>query len=449
MQTVRLIIRGIFWFGFYVLMILFPLLVGAVLLNPADSPYFLVNLAAAFGYIGLALMTVELALVSRSDGAAGAFGEDALLQFHREIGISAFVLVCLHPILLIASAVYTGSILVPWGGTPWPVSMGVAAFVAVLLVVGLSLMRRRLGTPYEIWQATHGFLSITLITVAGIHIYAVGRFSTLPVMRVVWIVYIATFVGMFLRYRLLRPLRLKRQPWEVVENRPELGSSYTIRLRPVDHHGFTFEPGQFAWLGFGSTPFAMTMHPISLSSNGDIPMDNGEIAFTIKDLGDWSGTVVPAVKPGDRAWVDGPHGVFSMDREEGAGYALIGGGVGITPLHAMLLAMEERGDVRPVVVFYGANDEGDLTFNDEFLDLERRMPTLTVVRVLAKPSAAWQGERGFIGADVLRRYLPSKLAAHFQYFICGPTPLMDAMEQALPDLGVPVDRIHTERFDMV
>jgi predicted ferric reductase len=446
---VRLIIRGVFWFGFYVLMILFPLLVGAVLINPADSPFFLVNLAAAFGYIGLALMTVELALVSRSDGAAGAFGEDALLQFHREIGISAFVLVLMHPILLIASAVYKLNILVPWGGTPWPVSLGIAAFVAALLVVGLSLMRRRLGTPYEIWQASHGAFSMTLIVLAGAHIYAVGRFSTLPVMRVLWVVYIATFVGMFLRYRLIRPMRLKKQPWEVVENRLELGNSYTVRLRPVGHYGFTFEPGQFAWLGFDRSPFALTMHPISLSSNGDIPMDNGEIAFTIKDLGDWSGEVVPNVKPGDRAWVDGPHGVFSMDREEGAGYALIGGGVGITPLHAMLLAMEERGDVRPVVVFYGANDEGDLTFNDEFHDIERRMSTLTVVRVLAAPSDEWTGERGFINVDVLRRYLPEKLLAHFQYFICGPTPLMDAMENALPEIGVPVDRIHTERFDMV
>ena len=138
-----------------------------------------------------------------------------------------------------------------------------------------------------------------------------------------------------------------------------------------------------------------------------------------------------------------------MDREEGAGYGLIGGGVGITPLHAMVLAMEERGDVRPVVLFYGANDENDLTFNDELTELDARMDNLTVVRVLARPSDGWTGERGFINADVLRRHLPEKLPAHFQYFICGPTPLMDAMEKALPEIGVSFDRIHTERFDMV
>ncbi|HEX5641342.1 MAG TPA: oxidoreductase, partial [Thermoleophilia bacterium] len=76
-------------------------------------------------------------------------------------------------------------------------------------------------------------------------------------------------------------------------------------------------------------------------------------------------------------------------------------------------------------------------------------PNLTVVRVLSQPSEAWTGERGYITADVLRRHLPEKLLVHFQYFICGPGVLMDAMEAALPALGVPVDRVHTERFEMV
>ena len=63
---------------------------------------------------------------------------------------------------------------------------------------------------------------------------------------------------------------------------------------------------------------------------------------------------MPKVQRRRPRWVDGPHGVFTIDREEGAGYGLIGGGVGITPLRSMVLAMEERGDVRPIVLFYGA-----------------------------------------------------------------------------------------------
>jgi len=71
------------------------------------------------------------------------------------------------------------------------------------------------------------------------------------------------------------------------------------------------------------------------------------------------------------------------------------------------------------------------------------------VSVLVRADEDWDGERGFVDAKMLTKYLPSTLYRHFQYFICGPTPLMDAMEHVLPGIGVPADRIHTERFDMV
>jgi ferredoxin-NADP reductase len=73
---------------------------------------------------------------------------------------------------------------------------------------------------------------------------------------------------------------------------------------------------------------------------------------------------------------------------------------------------------------------------------------LQVVIVLSKPPEGWTGETGYITGDVLQRHLPQQYK-RFQYFICGPTPLMDGMEKALPELGVPADKIHTERFDMV
>ena len=53
-----------------------------------------------------------------------------------------------------------------------------------------------------------------------------------------------------------------------------------------------------------------------------------------------------------------------------------------------------------------------------------------------------------ITGEVLSRYLP-KQYKRFVYMICGPEPLMDAMEVALPELGVPPEQVHTERFDMV
>lgn len=445
----RLVVRGVMWFGLYMVIVLLPLIAGAVFLGPETAAGPLVNLSAAFGYIGLALMASELALVSRFAGAAGAFGLDSLLQFHRQMGLVAMAFVAAHPVLLIADRAYNAGLLVPSTGMPWPVLAGTAAFIAALLVVGLSVFRKQLRISYEVWQMTHGLLSIVLIGFAAAHVFGVGRFAGLPVIRAIWAVYLLSLVGMFVRYRVLRPLSLMSRPWEVVENRPEYGQAHTLVLKPVGHEGFRFEPGQFGWIGFGRTPLGFTQHPISFSSNGDVPSEDGTVAFTIKQLGDWSNHIVPHVKPGTRAWIDGPHGVFTIDREEGAGYVLIGGGVGITPLYSMLQALETRGDMRPVYVFHGANDIDDATFREELAEMAERMDNLTLVTVLVRSEDDWEGERGFVTADILTRYLPPTLYRRFQYFICGPAPLMDAMEAILPQIGVPADRIHTERFDMV
>jgi predicted ferric reductase len=189
-------------------------------------------------------------------------------------------------------------------------------------------------------------------------------------------------------------------------------------------------------------------HPISISSQGDVA-PGGTVAFTIKNLGDWSGKEVPALRPGNRVWLDGPYGVFTMSRNQAMGFVLIGGGVGITPLYSMLQTMAGREDMRPVLLFYGASDLDNLTFSDELyaLTASERL-TLTYVPVLNNPPDGWEGETGFINAQVMEKYLP-KQYQHFMYLICGPEPLMNAMEQALPELDIPPHQIITERFDMV
>jgi predicted ferric reductase len=442
-------LRGAVWFGFYLVMIVFPLLVGSVFRPPGASDSFLINLSAGLGYVGFAIMALELALISRLKPAASAFGLDVLQQFHKEIGITAFLLVLAHPLLLVLAG-YPGRILLPVPGVPWSVILGTLAFLLAGLLIGLSVLRKKLKIPYEIWQVTHGLLTIALIFAAAFHIVGVGRYVQMPAMRILWTIYLLLLIGLFLYYRLIRPLRLRKQPWAVVENRQELGDARTLRLKPVGHPGWPtgFEAGQFAWINLGTTPFNFEQHPISMSSNGDAAAGAGEVAFTIKNLGDWSGKVVPEIQAGQRVWLDGPHGVFTLDREQGPGYVFLAGGVGITPLHSMLLTMVERDDVRPVMLFYGARQADDLTFREDLLALQGRM-NLKVIYVVEEPSAGWTGETGRISAQLLRKYLPPKQYKRWQYFICGPTPMMNAMESILPEIGVPAEKIHTERFDMV
>ena len=102
---------------------------------------------------------------------------------------------------------------------------------------------------------------------------------------------------------------------------------------------------------------------------------------------------------------------------------------------------------RPIILLYGGKDWDSLIFREELHAIETRL-NLSVVYVIANPPEGWTGEKGYIGADVLKRHLPPQYADH-EYFICGPDVMMDAIEKALGDLGVPLSKYHSERYSFV
>jgi predicted ferric reductase len=440
-------VRGILWFGLYLFLVLLPL-ITAVLSNPdRATPSPLLALGVGAGFVGFALMAMEFALISRIKSAASAFGEDALQLFHNLMGMASLGFLLAHPILLIVSGYPAKCWLNPFASCANLATRTAAlALYALILLVLTSVLRKRLDIRYEVWYVLHGLFALFVVVAALVHIFILGRYTTTVAMRTVWLVYAILLIGLLLWYRILIPILNWNKKWEVVENRQEQGNARTLVLKPLEHKGFSFEPGQFAWLKTGRTPFGLGQHPISMSSGGDVP-PGGQVSFTIKNLGDWSGQEVPALQPGHRMWLFGPHGVFSIDREQAMGYVFIGGGIGITPLYSMCQTMAEREDVRPVLLFYASNDWDDLTLRQELEELTGRM-NLQIVYVLNEPPEGWEGETGYITSEVLSRYLP-KQYKRFAYLICGPKPLMDAMEVALPELGVPPELVHTERFDMV
>jgi ferredoxin-NADP reductase len=113
----------------------------------------------------------------------------------------------------------------------------------------------------------------------------------------------------------------------------------------------------------------------------------------------------------------------------------------------MLETLADRSDARPVVLFAGNRSWDGVTLRERIDGLAGRLD-LTVVHVLEQPPPDWTGESGYLDAEILARHLPAGLR-RFQFFACGPTPMLAAVEAALVGIGVPADRIHTERFDWV
>ena len=437
--------RTALWFGTYLLLIGLPLLVGAHWPAEGTGRPFWMQFGVACGFAAFSIMAFEFALVSKVRSVILAFGQDVLLQFHRQMGIVAVVLIAGHAVLMFRSG-YPLAWLNPFSAANiWAMRWGVFAALAILVLMVVSLGRRRLRISYDVWQLSHGYLAEVAVLLALVHLLMFGSFSAGRPMRLLLATYCIGLVALRAWFVAIKPWRLWSKPWELAENLQERGSSRTLVLKPAGHAGFVFEPGQFAWLSTRPTPFHRDWHPISMSSCAhDRP---GPIAFTIKNLGDWSGEVVPALQAGRRIWVDGPYGVFTPDREQGPGYVLIGGGAGITPLYSMCQTFAERGDRRPVLLFFCGRAVDRLIFFQQFEELKHRM-NLTVVLVLEEPPPGWTGESGYLNAATLSKHLPSRFE-RLEYFVCGPPGLMDAMEEALVGLGVPARRIHTERFDWV
>jgi predicted ferric reductase len=190
------------------------------------------------------------------------------------------------------------------------------------------------------------------------------------------------------------------------------------------------------------SPFSMKEHPFSISSP---PEQEGELYFTIKELGDFSSRVKDATV-GQPVFIDGPFGAFSIDRHTSEhGYVFIAGGIGIAPVRSMLASLGARGDDRHHILFFAADTLEKLTFYEELNRLRQRLD-LKIVYLLENPPADWRGESGFLTGTILRRHLPDNLP-ELHYFVCGPVPMTDIAERELHNMGVPLHQVHTELFD--
>ncbi|ADI15341.1 oxidoreductase FAD/NAD(P)-binding domain protein [Truepera radiovictrix DSM 17093] len=458
-------LSGFFWLTAYLVVIFAPLFFMLVRPIPSGRD-FVTELSIALGFVGLTQMAVQFVLIARFKRVTAPYGIDLILQYHKQIAVVAILLILAHPVLLMIQQPWRLELLNPLRGN-WASRFALLSVLCLLLLWGLSAFRKQIRMNYEAWRLSHLFLSVLALVSAQIHVALAGLYTNTWWKHALWIAMSAFFVGVVVWLRLIKPAQQRRQPWRVTAVRPERGETHTLALEPVGHSGFRFHPGQFAWIKVDASPYTIDEHPYSFSSSSE---RGGQLEFGIKELGDFSANI-KNVPVGATAYVDGPHGAFSIDRYPATGYFFFAGGVGITPFMSFLHTMADRGDPRPVLLFYAGKTWEALTYREEIERL-RELLDLEVVYVLEEPPEDWEPpkprvralgagtyvleppeeahkiEEGFVTADILRRRLPQE-SIHREAFICGPAPFMDAVRDALLEVGVDAEHIHMEQFDLV
>jgi predicted ferric reductase len=434
--------QAIGWLAVHALVGVAPLALCSTEAQPGRG--FVVNLSVALGFLALAVLGLQFALAARFTRATAPFGIDWVLRYHRQISFLAVLAAFGHPLLLfLADDRYR--VLLDVLDAPLRAKCAWLSVAALAALMATSIWRRALRISYPVWHVLHSVLGVTTVLAGLGHAFLVGHYFSEPWVRVTWAVYTAAFLWLAVWVRLVKPLRLRRRPWRVVELWPEPGGSVTVGLEPAHRHGgqaFSFQAGQFAWILPRRTAFTPTYHPFSISSSAE----RSRVEFTIKQVGEFTRSI-RRLRLGDTVYVDGPHGSFTLERHPGMGFVFVAAGVGITPFLSMLATLADRGDRRPCWLFLGNRSEDQITGIRQLERLRGRLD-LTVVHVISRPTGTWPGERGRIDAGVLGRHLPPHHRS-LQYFICAREEMVGAVRDSLGGLGVPADRIHSEQFGMV
>ena len=440
-QRSQTALAAVLWLVVYVLAVTVPLF--ALLPTPARGAGMSWDFPMALGYAGAAMLGVQFALTARFRRATAPFGIDNVYYFHRYLAVFALLVIgahyawlrVVHPVALGAAS--------PIQAPPHMTAGRVALALFTLLVIG-ALLRKRLRLEYDLWRVLHAVIATTAFALALWHLHGSARFLDTAWKQGLWAVYGAFWVALIVYVRVVRPALALGHRWSVVDVRPERGQVWTLVLEPRSGAPLRFAPGQFAWLTLRASPFAMHEHPFSIASSAE---RGSRVEFSIKSLGDFTSRIKD-IRVGETAWIDAPYGTFSIDDQPAASsYAFVAGGVGIAPIMSMLRTLADRRDTRPLVLFFGNRVWDRIAFREELERLQSEL-NLQGVHVLLEPPPEWNGERGFVSEDVLRRHLPLQPSG-VQCFICGPTPMTTSVERSFAALGVPAANVHSEIFDWV
>jgi predicted ferric reductase len=432
--------RGMSWVIAFILFAASPLFIAWVGTVPAPRS-FLIELGVGLGFLGLGLLGLQFVCSGRIKRVAPSYGMDNLIQYHREIGIIGFLLVLAHVVILMAVNPPFREFFDPRVNFLRAVFL-ILATLSLLLLLATSLWRERFRLNYEWWRVVHGVLALGVVFIGLVHVIQVGHYSAPLWKKALLAGFVVGAMYLVVHTRLVRPWLSRKRPYRIRRVDEERDQCWSLILEPDGHPGLRFRPGQFTWITINDSPFTLQQHPFSFASSAR----SREIRLTAKDLGDFTATWKD-MEPGTPAFLEGPFGSFIPDTSPETGLFMIMGGIGITPAMGILRTLDDDGDRRPVILIYGNKTWEDVTFREELDELSRSL-NLQVIHLIEEPHEGWEGEEGFVTRELLEKYLPAEPNT-FQYFVCGPKPLMDIAEVELDRLGVDWNRVYSERFNIV
>jgi predicted ferric reductase len=400
-----------------------------------DAAELVTGLARLTGFFAAYLALIQVLLLARLPWLDRLVGFDHLTVVHRWNGHATIALVVAHTLLSIWGYALLDDVSL-WaevetllGAGVYPGMITATVGTALLVVVGLTSVaaaRRRL--PYELWHAVH-ITAYAGIALAWFHQIPTGNELALDEVaanywRALYIVTLAAVVVFRVGAPIVNALRFRLRVAEVT---PEGSDVVSVRLtgRQLDRLGA--RPGQFFLWRFLTRGRWWEAHPFSLSQ----APDGRSLRMTAKAVGDYTRDL-RKLPVGTRAVTEGPFGVFTSEAKLREKTLLIAGGIGITPIRALLDELD--GDT---IVLYRVIEAREAVFTDELERLAAR------VELVVGDHTDDEG-RDLLSPEHLRELVPD--ITERDVFVSGPPGMVDVIERHVRHAGVPRRQVHSERF---
>ncbi|HEX6340703.1 ferredoxin reductase family protein [Umezawaea sp.] len=392
------------------------------------------TVAKFFGLHAALVLICQLLLVARLPWLDRRIGMDRLTSWHRWVGFGLLWTILVHATLVVLGYAVLddapmGTTFLALAGVPASLMGMLAATVVVVIgVVSTRGVRRRLR--YETWHGLHLLLYLALGLAFAHQLIETTTFKSSAVAFAYWWALWLFAFGSLVAGRVVVPLlRNARHQFRVAAVVPESHDVVSVYVTGRHLERLPALAGQFFVWRFPGHHHWWQANPFSLSA-----APNGRsLRLTAKAVGTASAGL-RTLPVGTRAFLEGPYGAFTSLHRSRPGVVLIAGGVGVTPVRA-LLEEHTPGDF---VVLYRVRDERDAVLLTELRQLiaarRGRLHLLT-----------GRGARPF-EPDALRHLVPD--ITQRDVYVCGPPAMTSAVLAGLRALKVPNRQVHAEKFSL-
>jgi predicted ferric reductase len=397
------------------------------------------------GLVATDLMLLMLLLAARIPYVDRAFGHDHAVALHSKLGKWVIYGLLLHGWFLLCGYAATDRL-----GLDAELSSLLSVNDLVLSVCGLgvlagvgisSIIAVKKSLPYEVWHVIH-LATYVAVGLSIPHQFSMsGLFAEGTLQRWYWIGLLLVTGFLLLAYRIFLPLFASFEHQLVVSRVVyEDADVVSIEMRGRNLPALDVEAGQFFHWRFLAKGLWWHQHPFSVSAapTGDT------LRITIRALGKGTAALMN-VRPGTKVMIEGPYGIFTDVTRTTPGLTLVGIGIGIAPIRAILEATAIVPGRATVILRAHTNQQLYLSREIDAICRARGARLITLVGSRTKNrlgETTWLPEShhslrlGDLVPDV----------ANTDVYVCGPQAVSDlAIADALA-AGTPPDAIHNERF---